>query len=186
MEAGEVLEAWTQISQWYRQGREAHAPQTKDELDEVTEERVELYRSRPLEGLKVPLLVQKADIEDRKPTVAEVVEAVQGLKGGRAGGTSGIMAEDLKGCMREATCRKYMARRSWELLVRLVHRMFRDGNPPKEIKWATMVLISKGKGEFQGIGLVEVMWKVYATVVNCWLMQGVVLHNTLQGFRGDG
>ena len=70
MEAGEVLEAWAQISQWYRQGREAHAPQTKDELDEVTEERVELYRSRPLEGLKVPLLVQKADTEDGISTEA--------------------------------------------------------------------------------------------------------------------
>ena len=54
-------------------------------------------------------------------------------------------------------------------MVRLVNRMFRDGNPPEELTWSTMVLVPKGKGEFLGIGVVKVALKVCAAVVNCWL-----------------
>ena len=31
--------------------------------------------------------------------------------------------------------------------------------------------------------MVEVLWKVCAVVVNCWLKRSVVLHNALHGFR---
>ena len=47
-----------------------------------------------------------------------------------------------------------------------------------------MVLIPKGKGGGWGIGLVEVAWKFCATVVNCRLRRGVVLHESFQGFIG--
>ena len=90
METGKVQESWTQSSRWYRQARGAQAPPTTEDLDEVIVERAELYRSRPLEGLKVPLLVQKVDIKDGIPTEAEVVEEVQGLKGDRSGGHLGM------------------------------------------------------------------------------------------------
>ena len=80
MYVGKVQEAWTQISQWYRQARVAQAPPTTEALDEVTVERAELYRRRPLEGLKFQLLVRQADIEEGIPTEAEVAEAVRGLK----------------------------------------------------------------------------------------------------------
>ena len=80
MYVGKVQEAWTQISQWYRQARVAQAPPTTEALDEVTVERAELYRRRPPEGLKFQLLVRQADIEEGIPTEAEVAEAVRGLK----------------------------------------------------------------------------------------------------------
>ena len=113
-----------------------------------------------------------------------MAEAVWGLKGSRAEGPPGISAEDLRGRLREATRTKALARKGWELLMRLVHRTFGDRTPPEELAWATIVLILKGKGEFWGIGLVEVAWKVCATVVNYRLRLGVVLHETLHGFRG--
>ena len=69
-------------------------------------------------------------------------------------------------------------------MVRLLQRTFREGTPPEDLAWATMVLIPKGEGEFWGIGLVEVEWNICATVVNFWLRRGVVLHNALHGFRG--
>ena len=37
--------------------------------------------------------------------------------------------------------------------------------------------------EYQGIGLVEVVWKVCATVVNFRLKRSVTLHDALRGFR---
>ena len=36
---------------------------------------------------------------------------------------------------------------------------------------------------YRGIGLVEVLWKVFSVVVNCWLKISVVLHDALHGFR---
>ena len=76
MEAGKVREALTHISRWYKQARGAHAPSTTDDIDKVTAERAEIYRCRPPDVLKVPLLVQKEDIKDIIPTEAEVMEAV--------------------------------------------------------------------------------------------------------------
>ena len=46
-----------------------------------------------------------------------------------------------------------------------------------------MVLISKEKGDYRGIGLVEVLWNVCSVVVNCRLKRSVVLHETLHGFK---
>ena len=38
----------------------------------------------------------------------------------------------------------------------------RDGDLAEEVTWQAVVLIPKGKGDYRGIGLVEVMWKVVA------------------------
>ena len=46
-----------------------------------------------------------------------------------------------------------------------------------------MVLIPKGKGDYQGIGLVEVMWKVVAVVLNRRLTSSITFHDVLHGFR---
>ena len=59
-----------------------------------------------------------------------------------------------------------MVRSLWRLLVRLIHRTFEDGLVPEEVVWATMVFILKGRGGYWGIGLVDVVWKVCATVIN--------------------
>ena len=150
----------------------------------MTVERAKLYKCRPPEGLKSPLLVRQVDIEDGIPTEAGVAKAVRGMKGGRAGVPSGMHTEDLKGWLREATCMKSPVRRRWELLVRLLHQMFRDDTSPEELAWATMALNPKGKGEFWGIGIVYVAWKVCTTLVNFKLRQEVILNNALHGFRG--
>ena len=68
MEAGKVQEAKKQISRWYRQERGEQAPPTTNKIYKVIVARDKLYRCRPLEGLKVPLLVRKVDIKDVIPT----------------------------------------------------------------------------------------------------------------------
>ena len=109
-------------------------------------ERVELYRCRPPEGLQVPLLVRQSNIEDGMPTEAEVAEAVRVLKGVRAGGLSGMHTNESKGWLQEATRKKEPVRRWWDLLVRLLQKMSREGTPLEELTWAKMVLIPKGEG----------------------------------------
>ena len=103
METGEVHEACAYISRCCRQARGAQAPPNTEEIEDITVEREDLYMCRPPEGLKVPQLLRKSDIKGGILTEAEVDEAVWGRTGGRAGGPSGMRAEDLKGCLREAT-----------------------------------------------------------------------------------
>ena len=45
-----------------------------------------------------------------------------------------------------------------------------------------MVLIPKGKGEFRGIGLVEVIWKLLTLILHRRLT-AIKLHGILHGFR---
>ena len=96
METGKVQEAWIRIYWWYRQARGAQAPPTLEALDEVSTERAELYRCRPPEVLRVPILVRQSDIEDGIPTEAELGITVKVLKGVRVWGAPGMRAEDLK------------------------------------------------------------------------------------------
>ena len=61
---------------------------------------------------------------------------------------------------------------------------FREGKLAEEATWQTVVLIPKGKGEFRGIGLVEVTWKVVAVILHRRLTAGIKLHDALHRFRG--
>ena len=60
---------------------------------------------------------------------------------------------------------------------------FREGKLAEEAAWQTVVMIPKGKGEFRGIGLVEVTWKVVAVILHRRLTTGLQLHDALHGFR---
>ena len=49
---------------------------------------------------------------------------------------------------------------NWTMVVDLTHLAFREGKLAEEATWQAVVLIPKGKTDYRGIGLVEVMWKV--------------------------
>ena len=51
--------------------------------------------------------------------------------------------------------------------------------------WQTVVLILKGKGDYCGIGLVELMWKVVAEILNQRLTASINFHDFLHGFWAD-
>ena len=61
--------------------------------------------------------------------------------------------------------------------------MFRERAVPEQIAWVKMVLITKGKGGYRGIDLVEVLWKVCLVVVNFSLKRSIMLYNALHRFR---
>ena len=68
-----------------------------------------------------------------------------------------MRVEELKGGHNEVKREKYTEGRRWDLVVRLIQMMIRDGTVLGEILWAKMVLILKGKGGYRGKGLVKVM-----------------------------
>ena len=69
-------------------------------------------------------------------------------------------------------------------MVWIIQLAFSEVTFLEDLTWATLILLLKGKGEYRGIGIVEVAWKVCAVVVNFWLNRGVVLHDALHGFIG--
>ena len=49
----------------------------------------------------------------------------------------------------------------------------------EEATWQAVVLIPKGKKDYQGIGLVEVMWKVVAAIINLRFTSSITYHDAL-------
>ena len=50
------------------------------------------------------------------------------------------------------------------MMVDLIQTAFQRGEMAEEALWQAVVLIPKGKKDYRGIGLVEVMWKVVASI----------------------
>ena len=70
-----------------------------------------------------------------------------------------------------------------EMVIEIVQTAFRDGDLEEEATWQAVVLIPKGKKYYWGIGLMEVMWKVVAVILNCRFTSSITYHDFLHGFR---
>ena len=78
---------------------------------------------------------------------------------------------------------------NWMKFVSIVQVELHDETLAKECTWKTVVLIQKGKGDFQGIGLTEVLWKAVASLLNRRLTAEIIFHDMLHRFwveRGTG
>ena len=71
---------------------------------------------------------------------------------------------------------------NWTRFVDLVQLALREGKLAEEVMWQAVVLIPKGEKDFRGIGLVEVMWKVVAAILNCRFTASITYHNFLHVF----
>ena len=67
--------------------------------------------------------------------------------------------------------------------MELVQSALREGKLAEEATWQVVVLITKGEKDYRGIGLVEVMWKVVAAILNLRLTASITFHDFLHGFR---
>ena len=67
--------------------------------------------------------------------------------------------------------------------MELVQTVFRDGDLAEEATWQVVVMIPKGKKYYRDIGLVEVMWKVVAAILNRRFTASITYHDFLHGFR---
>ena len=72
---------------------------------------------------------------------------------------------------------------NWTRFMDLVQSAFREGKLAEEATWQAVVLIPKGKKDCRLIGLVEVMWKVVAEILNIWITASTTYHDFLRGFR---
>ena len=65
-------------------------------MERQTAERVALYARRDSPGEPLPININPIPVDDGTPTDSEVRVAAQELTNGRAGGASGMRAEDVK------------------------------------------------------------------------------------------
>ena len=64
----------------------------------------------------------------------------------------------------------------------LVREAFGEELLAEESAWQTVVLTHKGKGDYRGIELVEVTWKLVAEILNRRLTASITYHKFLHGF----
>ena len=72
---------------------------------------------------------------------------------------------------------------NWLKVVAIVQAAFRNRTPDEEFMWKTVVLLTNRKGDFRGIGLVEVLWKVVASLLNHRLTEVISYHDALHRFQ---
>ena len=60
---------------------------------------------------------------------------------------------------------------------------FGEGLLAQDTMLQSVVLIPKGKGAYRGIGLVEVMCKVVAAILNLQIKSSITFQDFLHGFR---
>ena len=53
---------------------------------------------------------------------------------------------------------------NWVMVVDLIQTAFQEGMLSEEATWQAVVLITKGKKYYRGIGLLEVMWKLVVVI----------------------
>ena len=94
-----------------------------------------------------------------------------------------MRAEHLRQWLIAATQENSPDATNWMKVVAIVKAVFQDGTLAEECTWQKVFLILKGKGYFQGIGLVEVLWKEIVSILNCRIIAAIYFHDTLHGFR---
>ena len=75
-----------------------------------------------------------------------------------------------------------MGASNWERVVELVQTAFGEGWNSEENMWQAVVIIPKGEKDYRVIGLVEVMWKVVAAILNCRLTASTTFHDFFHRF----
>jgi hypothetical protein len=193
---GDVQEAFRCLMGWYQIASESMACPCPQTMEQQTAERVALYTRRDSPGDPLPVNIDPVPINNRTPTDAEVREAAQKLMNGRAPGASGMRAEDVKRWLHEMRLKEdpksgmgnKNAGDNWRLFLKLTQAVWDHGNVPPQLLWVIVVLIPKGCGNYQGIGLLEPMWKICEHVMDMRLNR-IPLHESLHGChdgRGTG
>ena len=90
VESGQRRESWSNLHRCYRQAKVHPPPPTREELEQTSTLREDLYRWHPPEREANPILVQPERITDDTPEGEEIAVVVRIIQTGRAGGPSGM------------------------------------------------------------------------------------------------
>ena len=136
--------AWATIRAWYRHAGDRPPKPSRQDLQQVTDERVALYTRDEPTGPPIPVAVNPSDISDDVPTEDEIANAVRRLKRGKAPGPSKMRADHVKDWLKDARRENPTDRSRWDHFVELVQLCFETGEFPSGLTWSTIVLLPKG------------------------------------------
>ena len=94
-----------------------------------------------------------------------------------------MRAEHLKRWLKEATREEEPEVENWNNLVERVRHIWETGELPTALPWSVLVLIPKGGGDFRGIGLLEIVWKLMSKIIDRRIKHTVHWNDSLHGFR---
>jgi hypothetical protein len=89
-------EAWQIAKRWYRGATGRPVPLAREDMETTADLYEALYTADPPTGEPIPLPPGQVAVDDSKPSMYEIVTAIKSLRSGRAPGSTGIRAEDLK------------------------------------------------------------------------------------------
>jgi hypothetical protein len=190
---GNLREAWRTLRGWYRDAGEKTSKPCYDAMETQTAAREGLYGHVPSPGEPIPNNFERPPLRDDEPEDAELRRAVIKSHTGRSGGGSEMIAEDLKRWLKNMTLEEKAEKDgkegwagmgdAWRLLVKLIRHIWNTGDIPQQMLATIVVLIPKGNsGDYRGIGLLEVLWKVIERVLD-ERISTIPLHDALHGFR---
>ena len=151
-------------------------------LATITADREELYRHVPPLGEPIPMGDLHLMADDDILEDEDIAWAVRRICLNRSGGTSGIRAEHFLHWMIALIWDDFPDATNWQKVVAIVQETFCELTLVEECTWQTAVLITKGKRYFQDIGLVEVLWKAVARLLNRRLTGEITYHDAIHGF----
>ncbi len=149
---GNIQEAFHHLKGWYRAASETTIRPFPQTMVKQTAERIELYMRRDPPGEPLPININPIPAKDEMLSKGEIRVAVAGLSNGRAGGTSGMRAEDVKAWLHGIKLEEdpkvgpanIGAGDNWRRFTILVRAIWDHGEIPPQLLWVIIVLIPKG------------------------------------------
>lgn len=155
----------------------------------ITIEREALYAEQPPPGEPIPITIPAPfDVPDGIFDDEEIAVAVRRLPRGKSPGPTTMKAESLQGWLRHWEIaieneQPIDTAHPWLIFRELLRHVSSTGNLSARMAHATCVLLPKPDGGVRGLGLLEVCWKVIATILTRRLSNSIEFHDVLHGFR---
>jgi hypothetical protein len=69
---------------------------------------------------------------------------------------------------------------NWHLILGFIQASWMQGEIPQQLTWVIVALLPKGGGDYRGIGILELLWKVAERIMD-WRLNTLPLHEALHG-----
>jgi Reverse transcriptase (RNA-dependent DNA polymerase) len=185
----QLSEAWKGLQAWYRHNGDRPPKPVREDLEVITVEREALYAKRQPPGEPIPIVLPAPfNVPDGIFDDDEIAAAVRRLPRGKAPGPSQMRAEPVKEWLGNwetamADEKPISPNHPWIVFRDLLRHVSATGNVPARLAYATCVLLPKPDGGVRGLGLLEICWKVIATILTQRFTHSIEFHDSLHGFR---
>jgi len=180
-------EAFQKLQGWYKK-RSGRPPKPTFGDEEATRTEYEnLFTAEIPPGEDIPIHIHPTpQVNDNPPSEREIINALGKIKLGKSPGATGIRAEHIRTWMSGATRAKDpIFVREWAMVVKLIEMAFTGEAIPSAFFTGILVLLPKPDGDFRGIALLEVLYKLISSIINQRLVKAMTtkFHDGIHGFR---